>query len=162
MEQGLYAAYSSAMRLMRACLMHALILGVACSRVESTEVAPPVPLPVDHDAQGSWGIDNHGAIIPGNSFVLNLYEFSGTIIGNGSFAFEAGPWGTLSATGSVAHDSLQLQIVYAYELPAVHVKPDTTHFAGVLTTRDQIDGRLTRAGSTSDFDMLRLPAVNPP
>src|SRR5690348_2492798 len=130
-------------------VLFSLGLLAACSK---SEVTPPPPPAVDHDAQGSWGQNTNGMITPGNSFVMSMTESSGTITGVGSFAGEAGPYGGLTVTGSVAHDSLHLQIVYVAE-PHVFpsLAPDTAQFAGVLTNRDQIDGQLTLNGSTQPF-----------
>ena len=116
-----------------------------------------LPAPVDHDAQGSWGQDVHGAIIPGNSFTMELTESSGMIIGFGSFAGEVGPYGALHITGVVAKDSMDLQVVYAYQ-PTVFPKlrPDTAQFAGVLTDKNHVTGELTRGGTTQRFDLIRL------
>ena len=142
-----------------------LVLAAACSSEPTASPVPtetPIPPAVDHDAQGPWKQNTNGAFIPGNSFVLNLYETSGTIIGSGTFTYEAGPFGGLSAKGAVAHDTLQLQIVYAYDPAFQKLKPDTAQFVGVLINRDQIDGRMTLRGTTSAFALIRIPTTNPP
>jgi hypothetical protein len=127
-------------------------LTVACSS-EPTVLLPPV----DHDAEGSWGYDTHGALNPGNSFVVALTESNGTITGGGSFAGEAGPYGSLTVTGTVNQDSVNLRIVYIAE-PTVFPKlrPDTALFAGVLTNKNQIVGSRTRGGLTLPFGLVRL------
>ena len=118
--------------------------------------------PVDHDAQGSWGQDSHGIPMPGNSFVMQLIESDGAITGAGSFAGEAGPYGGLTITGTVGQDSIRLQIVAVAE-PTVFpsLKPDTSFYAGRLTTRDEVVGQRTRAGLTAPFDLVRLAASDP-
>jgi hypothetical protein len=78
-----------------------------------------------------------------------MHEALGTIDGSGNFAGEAGPFGTLAVSGTVANDSLHLRIIFVYD-PTVFLRstPDTSEFAGVLTDRDHIDGKMTRGGST--------------
>jgi hypothetical protein len=135
------------------------VLGViaACGG-DPTAVVPPV----DHDAQGSWGQDTHGATAH-SSFDMSLTESSGTITGVGSFSGEAGPYGGLQVSGTVSQDSVKLEIVFTPE-PTVFpsVKPDTAQFAGRLTTKNEIAGELTRAGTTQPFDLLRLTIGDPP
>jgi hypothetical protein len=142
------------MKFIPALLLASLAVGTGCSGSESTE---PIPPAVDHDAQGSWGPVNDGVIIPGNSFLISISESSGTIAGTGSFAGEAGPYGSLSVSGAVANDSLHLRIIYVYE-PHVfpQLQPDTAQFVGRLTNRDQIDGLLTRRGITGPLGLVRL------
>lgn len=136
----------------------ALGLMVACSS-EPTALLPP---PVDHDAQGSWGQDTRGVLVPGFSFVLALTESNGSITGVGSYAGEAGPYGALRVTGTVTQDSVDLQIVYIAE-PTVFpmLRPDTAQFAGVLTNKNQVGGRLTRGGTAQPFDLVRLAISDP-
>lgn len=132
----------------------AFVGGCGGASNDTTTSPPPA---VDHDAEGSWGFDNHGQVIPGNSFLFAVRESSGLISGTGSFAGEAGPYGGLVVSGTVAQDSLHLSIVYVPE-PTVFpsLRPDTARFAGVLTNRDHIDGELTRGGNTSPVSFVRL------
>jgi hypothetical protein len=147
------------MKFIPALLVASLMIGNACSGSESTE---PIPPAVDHDAQGLWGPNNGGMLIPGTSFLISISESSGTIAGTGSFVAEAGPYGSLAVSGAVANDSLHLRIIYVYE-PHVfpQIQPDTAQFAGRLTKRDQIDGLLTRRGVTGPFGLLRLQVSDP-
>ena len=142
------------MKFIPALLLASLMVGVACSGSESTE---PIPPAVNHDAQGSWGQNNDGVVVPGNSLVIAMTESSGTIAGSGSFAGEAGPYGSLSLSGTVVNGSLHLRIIYVYE---PHVFPqlqsDTAQFVGRLTNRDHVDGILTRRGVDGPFRLVRL------
>jgi len=137
-----------------ALLLSAVVLGTACSAYESIQPTPPA---VDQDVQGSWGPNNAGVVVPGNSFLLSLSDSTGTITGSGSFAGEAGPFGALAVTGAISGGSLDLRIVYVYE-PRVfpQLKPDTAEFVGRLTSKDRIDGTLTRRGVTSPLGLIRL------
>jgi len=137
-----------------ALLLSSAILGTACSASEPIQPARPA---VDQDVQGSWGPNNTGAVVPGNSFLLSLVDSTGTITGSGSFAGEAGPFGALAVTGAISSGSVDLRIVYVYE-PHVfpQLQPDTAEFVGRLTSKDQIDGSLTRRGVTSPLGLVRL------
>lgn len=147
------------MKFIPALFLASLMIGTACSGRESTE---PVPPAVDHDAQGSWGENNGGVLVPGNSFLIAMTESSGTIAGTGSFAGEAGPYGSLSVSGAVVNNSLHLRIIYVYELHVFpQVQPDTGQFVGRLTNRDQIDGAMTRRGVTGPFGLVRLQVGDP-
>ena len=134
-------------------LLAAAVFTVACSSGSPTVDVPPV----DHDAQGSWGENTNGTLSPGNTFLMALQESGGVIVGTGTFAGEAGPYGGLAVSGTVALDSLRLAIVYVAE-PTVfpHLAPDTAQFVGALTTRDRIDGTLTRHGFTTPLGLIRL------
>jgi hypothetical protein len=114
-------------------------------------VTAPIPPAVTHDAEGSWGPDNHGVLNPGNTFLIAMTEALGTISGTGSFA------------GTVIGVSLRLQIVYIAE-PTIFPKlaPDTAHLDAVLTNRDQIDGRLTRDGISNTISFIRLKVGDRP
>jgi hypothetical protein len=146
------------MRMKWQLLLGLLAATTACSHDASTSLQPAV----DHDAEGSWAPDNGGAIIPGNSWIVALRESSGTVTGTGSFAGEAGPFGALEVTGTVANDSVHLRIVYVYE-PTVftHLVPDTAQFDGLLVSRDRIDGRLGRDGGFTTFRLLRAVPYDP-
>ncbi len=111
--------------------------------------------PVDHDVAGSWAED-FGGIAPGFSFQLTMNEASGVVSGAGSSRGEAIAPDTLSIAGTVARDSLHLQIVFTIEPASVpNARPDTGQFTGVLTTRDQIDGTLSIEGTNQAIRLLR-------
>jgi hypothetical protein len=142
------------MKYFASLLLASVMLGSACSGYES---GGPISPAVDHDVQGSWGQNTGGVLVPGNSFLLSISESSGTIAGSGSFAGEAGPFGSLSVSGAVANDSLHLRIIYVYDAHVFpQLQPDTTQFVGRLTNRDHIDGLLTRRGVTGPFGLVRL------
>ena len=152
------AAVIRDMRPTKGLLISACAFLGACSSGTAPASAPP---PVDHDVQGSWGENFAGA--PGNTFLIAVTESAGRVAGTGSFAGEAGPYGALEVSGTVANDSLHLQIIYDFE-PTVfrNLHPDTTHFVGRLTHRDSISGQLTRDGSTAPLELVRLKIGDPP
>ena len=146
------------MRMRWQFLAGALAAATACSHDASTSLQPAV----DHDAEGSWAPDNGGAIVAGNSWIMALRESSGVITGTGAFSGEAGPYGGMDVSGTVANDSVHLRIVYVYE-PTVfpHLVPDTAQFDGLLVSRDRIDGRLMRGGGSESFPLLRAVPYDP-
>ena len=131
----------------------------ACSRDATPLFVPP---PVDHDVEGSWRPNDAGP--SGGFFLVVLSESSGTVSGSGSFAGEAGPFGGLAESGSIASGSLRLQIVYKFDPTTFpNLPPDTAQFVGVLASRDTVNGNLTRDGFTSALTLVRVPlAVDPP
>jgi hypothetical protein len=147
------------MRSVYRILLVAAVFSAACSSDSSMTAVHAV----DHDAEGSWSQNTNGTVIPGNSFLMALGESNGIIVGTGTFAGEAGPYGALAVSGSVTHDSLRLAIVYVAN-PGVfpQLRPDTAQFVGVLTTRDRINGTLTRRGVANAFGMTRLSVGDKP
>jgi len=129
------------------------IQGCAGARVDAVTAIPTGAL----DVTGSWTVSSNGPVVPGNSFLLTMNDSSGTVSGGGSFAGEAGPFGTLQVRGSRAQDSLRLQIVYVFDsrvFPSLN--PDTANFVGKLTSKNEIDGAFTRDGTTSPIEFVRV------
>jgi hypothetical protein len=140
------------MRLIKRFLLSAALAGVGCSSEDRISANLP---PVDHDAQGSW-TQKTATHIPGNQFVMSLTESSGVIAGTGSFAGEAGPFGTLAVSGSIRNDSLHLRIVFDYSPIFSALHPDTAQFDGVLTSKNEMNGALMRGGSSGPIQFARL------
>lgn len=137
----------------RPLVVIALLAAQGCSSGEALTATPIGDL----DVTGSWTLNHDGPVVPGSSFVMTMSDSSGTVSGGGSFAGEAGPFGTLRVRGIHAQDSLRIQIVYDFDskvFPSLH--PDTADFAGKLTSRDHIDGTVTRDGSTSPIGFVRV------
>lgn len=94
---------------------------------------------------------------------MSLAESSGVVTGTGTFAGEAGPFGSLAVSGTVANSALRLQIIYNLEPHAFpNSRPDTAQFVGTLVAADTIDGQLTRDGSTGPLQLVRLRINDPP
>ena len=108
---------------------------------------------IDHDVQGQW---HEPGLFPGSAFDIGLTETAGALTGTGTFAREAGAGGTLTAFGSVRHDSLHLQVVFIFDPRFTAVQPDTALFEGLLVARDTISGTLTRAGFAESLQLVRL------
>ena len=134
-------------------LLTAVTVAVACS-------GTTVSAPADHDVQGSWQRDESGGFTPGSSYALTLNESGGRVTGTGAFTIEAGAPGTLAVNGIVAHDSLRLVIIATFDPTiAPNAKPDTDQFVGTLSSRDRIDGTLTRNGVGDPLALVRAPNV---
>ena len=131
-------------------------LGAACAR----ETAPKVAV-VDDDLQGSWG-QYAGTPHPGTEFIMGLVVSSGTVTGTGTFAGEAGPFGALAISGSVARDTVHLQVVYNFDPQFRALHPDTAHFSGVLSAADTLAGTLVRGGAADTVTYVRLRISDPP
>ena len=109
------------------------------------------------DLNGMWSEDFGSDVVPGFSFAVGLRESADVVTGQGSYAGEAGPYGMLGIAGAAHGDSVHLRIVYVPNVVVFpHLAPDTAQFDGVLTTRDRIDGMLSRAGSSQSFSLVRL------
>jgi len=147
------------MKLSFRVVVHFVTIAAACSAGEAA--APPAP--VDHDVEGSWKENTRGALDPGNIFQLSLFESGGTVVGSGAYAGEAGPQGSLAASGTVTHDTLRLRIIFTPDpvlLPGAN--SDTAQFVGELTSHDQIDGTLTVGTVNNAFGLVRLPPIIDP
>ena len=112
--------------------------------------------PTDHDAEGSW-VEDFGGVAPGSSLLLTMTESSGVVTGSGTSTGEAIAPSSVAVMGTVANQVLDLSIVFTADSSfAPGARPDTTHFVGVLSSRDRIDGTLTRSnGSSSTLRLIR-------
>jgi hypothetical protein len=146
------------MRIIDHILAASFMFAAACS---SGSTAPPAPM--DHDVEGSWSQNTNGVLTPGSSFLVALHESGGVVVGTGTFAGEAAPFGAVAVSGNVAHDSLGLAIVFTANTALFpQLKPDTAQFVGALTTRDRIDGTLTQRNIASAFGLMRIVVGDPP
>ena len=86
-----------------------------------------------------------------------LAEAGGLIVGTGTFSDEAGPQGSLAVDGTVLNDTLRLRVVFLPDLRGGLFKLDTSHFVGVMTTRDRIGGTLTtQEHVASTLNLIRV------
>lgn len=113
-----------------------LLLGLLCLSC-SNNLAPPV------NVEGTWAADYR---LPGSSLVLNLSQTDDVITGNGTYAGEAGPSGTLQIGGSYARPHIRLTLQYDLGL--------TRTFDGTVLDSQHMTG--TIADSTGYADTLTL------
>jgi hypothetical protein len=138
------------------------VLGGVVIALTACNMATAIRPPVDRDAAGSWAED-FGGLAPGTSFLLTMTEASGVVTGTGTATGEAIAPASVTVVGGVAHRALDLQIVFIADPAfAPNARPDTTHFVGVLSTRDRIDGTLKRSsGTTSALRLIRRATGSP-
>jgi len=134
----------------------AAILIAACAHDSSSPETRPGP----SDVSGSWG-QKFGTTIPGVQFLLALRDSQQVVTGTGTWANEAGPSGSLVASGTAIADSIHLRIIYVPNPTFVGLKPDTAQLEAVLTTRDRIDGTLRRSFGPSTIELVRLKIGDP-
>jgi len=136
----------------------AALLAAGCSH----DTTQPSDRPDPSDVTGSW-TENFGVTIPGVQFHLALRDSAQVVTGTGSWANEAGPSGSLVASGTAIVDSIHLRIIYVPNPTFVGLKPDTAQLEAVLTTRDRIDGTLRRSSlPPSTIQLVRLRIGDPP
>lgn len=142
----------------RFALIAAAFLAAACSH-DTTE---PSDRPGPADVTGSW-TENFGVSIPGVQFLLALRDSGQVVTGTGTWENEAGPSGSLVATGTAIADSIHLRVIYVPNPVFVTLKPDTAQLEAVLTTRDRIDGTLRRSSfPPSTIQLVRVRIGDPP
>lgn len=142
----------------RFALIAAAFLAAACSH-DTTE---PSDRPGPADVTGSW-TENFGVSIPGVQFLLALRDSGQIVTGTGTWENEAGPSGSLVATGTAIADSIHLRVIYVPNPVFVTLKPDTAQLEAVLTTRDRIDGTLRRSSlPLSTIQLVRVRIGDPP
>jgi len=139
-------------------LLAAAFLAAACSHDTTTR---PSDRPGPSDVTGSW-TEPFGVTVPGVHFLLALRDSGNVVTGTGSWANEAGPSGSLVASGTADADSIHLRVIYVPNPAFTTLKPDTAQLEGVLTTHDRIDGTLRRgAFPPSTIQLVRIRAGDP-
>ena len=89
---------------------------------------------------GRWG--HSGVSVPGNSFEMDLTSTGSIVSGGGSYAGEAGPFGTLAVAGTVAGLVIHLDLTFNEQLPrAGHTM--TERFDGQFTSANVLEGSIT-------------------
>ena len=102
--------------------------------------ADSVVAPVPQTAiVGFWSLTPPAGQPPGFSTTVDLSLNNGTLTGNGGWSGEAGPFGTLSATGVMIADSVHLDLTFTKD----------TLFGGGFAFHATFSGRLT-----SEFDLV--------
>ncbi len=112
------------MRSMKSVWLLALVVAGCSDPVGSTNIV------------GRWGQDFS---IPGNVFEMDL-TLSGSIVsGAGNWCGEAGPCGTVTVTGTITEDAVELDMTYSPQVP-IPGPMSTQHFSGRLASRDSLQG----------------------
>jgi hypothetical protein len=142
--------------------MKAYSILLICALGACSDMSPFHGTPAD--LAGSWAEDPGPSFVPGNSFVMALGSSPDNVVtGTGSYAGEAGPFGALTVSGTARGDSLHLEVVFVPEATVFpQLKPDTARLEGAFATRDRIDAKFTRAGTTGPFTLVRLQTGDRP
>jgi hypothetical protein len=128
--------------LVMAIVVSSMLLG--CSDSTSTDVASSL--------NGAWKLQFDP---PEGFFGFSLAPSGSDVTGEGSFVGEAGPEGSLSVTGTVVENTVDLDFILVTQLPEGQ-PTRTAHFTGHLTF-GRLEGKL-RYGPIAD-DNPAQPAV---
>jgi hypothetical protein len=83
---------------------------------------------------------------PGSGFSVLLSVNGSTITGAGNWHGEAGPSGSIAATGHISGDQITLDIAFIQLVNGVEQGRSTETFAGHLTSRTDLEGTTTSNG----------------
>jgi hypothetical protein len=72
---------------------------------------------------------------------MDLTSAGSTVSGSGSYAGEAGPFGTLAVVGTVDGPTVHLDLTFTEQLPRVG-NTATDHFDGQFTSANVIEGSI--------------------
>jgi hypothetical protein len=131
--------------LIRAGIVCAVSLAVACG---GTDLLAPTP----ESLQGRWATVNN---IPGSGESWDLMVQGSAISGTGSWSGEACCAGTLSLTGTIAGDSIHVDLTFVVTSSANPRAPFHSHFDGALTSRTVLRGTVTNDDGTSGEERLQ-------
>lgn len=79
--------------------------------------------------------------VPGSFLGFDLTSTGSTVSGSGNYAGEAGPFGTLSVTGTVDGIVVHLDLTFTEQAPRAG-NTSTEHFDGQFTAFDVIEGSI--------------------
>jgi len=89
---------------------------------------------------GRWGLS--GVSVPGNSFEMDLTSTGSAVSGSGSYAGEAGPFGTLAVAGTVEGLVVHLDLTFTEQAPRPG-HTTTEHFDGKFASANVLQGSVT-------------------
>jgi hypothetical protein len=97
--------------------------------IAACAASPVAPRTLGEQLSATW---SEVIGIPGSQVVVSLVVSDTAITGTGDYTIEAGPRGTIVATGSLKGDAVTLQLV--------RTDGYTMHFSGALSSEDRLDG----------------------
>ena len=107
--------------------------------------------PTAERLQGRWAAVND---IPGSGESWDLTVQGSAISGTGNWSGEACCAGTLSLTGTIAGDSIHVDLTFVVTSSANPRAPFHSHFDGALTSRTVLRGIVTNDDGTSGEQRL--------
>src|SRR5581483_10603950 len=99
-----------------------------------------------------------GTLVPGSSFDFTLSEANGVVTGTGAATGEAISPADLTVSGTIANDSVHLQVIAQVPPQFGTLPPDTTAFDGRLVSKNELDGVLTADGLSTTIKLVRSPS----
>jgi hypothetical protein len=94
---------------------------------------------------------------PGSGFSMLLSLNGSTIAGAGAWHGEAGPSGSIAATGHLAGTQITLDIAFIQLVNGVEQGRSTERFVGQLTSRSDLEGTTTNSGLTGTLHLRKVP-----
>ena len=125
---------------------------VSCNDTGSTGLRPSPEL-----LNGTWvtvPLENAPA---GSGFSMLLSVNGSTIAGAGAWHGEAGPSGSIAATGHLAGAQITLDIAFIQLVNGVEQGRSTETFVGHLTSRSDLEGTTTNGGLTGTLHLRKVP-----
>ena len=126
-------------------LLSTLCLAVACT---GSDLVTPTP----ETLQGRWSTVNE---IPGSGESWDLTVQQSAISGTGTWSGEACCAGTLSLAGTIAGDSIHLDLTVVTTTSASPRAPFHKHFDGALTSSTILRGTVRYDDGTSGTERLQ-------
>ena len=135
------------MRLILAFL--SVLILAACGRATS-ELHPSAD-----QLNGTWARVPFEGEPPGSGLTLELTMNGSSISGTGSWHGEAGPSGSITATGHIGGDQVTLDMALIQLVNGVEQGRVTEQFAGRLTSRTDLEGTTTVNGLTGTLHLRK-------
>jgi hypothetical protein len=126
-------------------LLPIICLAVACG---GSDLLPPTP----ETLQGQWAALDE---VPGSGESWDLTVQGSAISGTGTWSGEACCAGTLSLTGTIAGDSIHLDLIVVTTSSASPRDPFHKHFDGALTARNVLRGTVKYDDGTSGVERFQ-------
>jgi len=126
----------------------ALLTIICLAACTGSDLVTPTP----ETLQGRWSTVNE---IPGSGESWDLTVQESAITGTGSWSGEACCSGTLSLAGTIAGDSVHLDLTFVVTNSANPRAPFHEHFDGALTSRTVLQGTVRNDDGTSGTERLQ-------
>ena len=126
-------------------LLPIICVALACG---GSDLLPPTP----ETLQGRWSALDE---VPGSGESWDLTVQGAAISGTGTWSGEACCAGTLSLAGTIAGDSIHLDLTVATTSSASPRPPFHKHFDGALTARNVLRGTVRYDDGTSGVERLQ-------
>jgi hypothetical protein len=128
----------------------ALLAALTVTGCGETFLAPPQTTIV-----GAWERVRPAGEPPGFFTQINLALNNGSITGTGIWSGEAGPFGTITVTGTMVGESVQLDITELYDARLGGGVASHSTFSGQLRSDSDLVGRTTYDGQSPYDDSFK-------